>query len=316
MRYPTYPEQQARSVVEGYVQIVGATDARLSHEKLQRPVQAGPFERIRYADRLLGRSCLRLSQGDYKAARKPLEAARKELGDVAWKREARWDRAKYVAGSHLMIADMINFRRNASAGRQSQQTLHDQTVQAMHSNRQAMVRATAFEEISHFKGDMNELAIRALITRLGNHPQAMAAPALLHHNSSNQEPEANYDILLVEATGDHAIPHKLQVKSRCLGFCDEPDHPEEAALALEHDRSRYTNDIILVSAHCDLHAHSKRGFSYDENRLPIIDQLLQEGNSPNPNPALQAGLDTLTNWLLWNVTTDENRRGTFDPTAA
>lgn len=245
------------------------------------------------ASRLLGAGCVHLMlQNDPRKAKVYFQRASRSIPDPSSRPFLEADQIQHLTWTAAMFGMYTQPTRVANLRAKQ----HEGTVEAIqHASSQA--GRSQPNRAAH--GDYRaRLTTLALLTRL-HHPGLFAMQAF-PHKSTGPTTRHTYDILAAEAT-DNSTGYKLRIQKGCLGLCTNNTTQIAAATA------RYSTDITLVSAHCDL--WSPR----DNESHPggTIVRGLQKELAGTATETEIRELDTATNSLLLAISGDPRRHGTL-----
>jgi len=223
-----------------------------------------PFQ----ASLVIGASCLLLVHGMDEQADAGLLKAQDSMS-VFLEQEGRHSVRGPAATQMRLIASMLLGRDNPDTARQFQLELHAETMANL-ARRQPLLRRHGCSG-----GEVAEHTLAALLTRFAG-PGTMAVPALMHHDRGIQRKDCT-DMIVVdrETNSPPATVQRVQLKQYCLGFCGA----ESGAKVGDKIRNGYMEDVVLVSAHCDV-VNSKAGHSLNG----LIRRLrLEAGGKASPS---------------------------------
>ncbi len=297
------PATSGVELVSTYIEYIGEEELT-SHRK---PVKY-PSNTPEGAAYLIGQGCLELVTGNDKLADSVFRYIRSTVTTVITKPECRWnpDGSRLVHLFHL--ADMLLSRDQPHAVEAFRKATYTESLVDLKNTQtqihtETQIRQTSSgRHLDHLFGARTEQCAEGLLTRRAT-PGTLAVQALTHHDRS-RDPKTNYDLLIVHSKTEETPPsiQKIQSKRSCLGFCNNgrADHGDEL-------RSRYLEDIALISEHCDL-----RGAS--ESSEYVRRWLAMEAKTQT-SEYVTAMLDTRTDYLLDIVTDPQEWRMGLIPNA-
>jgi hypothetical protein len=211
------------------------------------------------------------------------------------------------------IAGLLENRGDEEAVAFGRRAMHLRNIDDIRRVRNRLVRTDEHAPRNGSAGALNgELVHRvtlATVTRLAEHPWALAMSTLLHHDQGGEGTrQNNFDLLLVETGPEQPSANavKVQVKAACGGWCDEPQ-------SVQIDRAKYAPDITFVSGCCDF---GIRGGRHDASRYAVPNLLMREADDAATTSDVLT-LDNYTGRLLLSLTMDDPRRmGLFVPELA
>jgi hypothetical protein len=300
MRRSDYSELAApgEPLLDTYIAYFGAHEYDNRHL-----INHDPTRRSEQASLLIGRGCLRLSTDSFKetAAKRSFLQAQRLLAPVV-------DRSKEIhrsidAARILLLDSIISIllaRQQPDTLTALRMDMHDRLMIQLSAIHRDAINANKGRGRAKLTGATNELTALGMLTR-NSHPWWMGLLALQHHDQSQDSPN-NFDILFVHtnAADVAASSYPIQVKSGCIGMCDNPDPNSRAITALDH----YTSNIILISGCCDL------GYFYNDkgDHFPTTQKLIGEWRGRATDDSIEI-LNATTDRLIDTVVNDPTRRG-------
>lgn len=294
------------NIVERYVEFIGRTEPDYTQELKRRRPRTPEGMAMR-----LGRGCMIATvKGDEAGADEIFGQVRArlegQLSDPNWATGL----AGRQAAQLLAMTTMLESRHDTAATLEARDSLHLSVVSIARLLRSSLTTRTTpprGRKRAVLFGTLLETVTVAFATRLSDCPSLLGVPALLHHDrgqGSRLSTHYNYDMLLVRTADNRQgrKGHRIQVKTGCLGLCDNP-------LAAEKQirRDRYVPDITFLASCCDL------GVRREQNdRLFDLARVFVKDVQGKAAPADLLDLDALTSSVLLAVASnDPRRRGTY-----
>jgi len=300
MRFPAYPASTYKSppvpVIQGYINFFG-----LYERDYRAQIDTLPKTSVNQIAMRIGRGCLIAADGNDKAADRVFRRAQRDLEPTVATPGKRRTKAGRYAAQLLSTAQLLELRHDAPAVAEARQSGHLQTTRDIERLYAQLTRADDRRPRGGARADMHGELVQSvtlgLLTRYSAHPWAMGQAALLHHDRG-QVQSHNFDLLFVETSSEQELTasHKVQIKSGCLGLCD--DHLGKAI-----DRSLYDSDIVFVSGCCDLGFRSPA----DEQNYGLAALLIKEAHDEATLDELEA-LDMATSRLMISASFEHPHR--------
>lgn len=303
MRFPNYPNasyQPSTDLVNGYLTFLGENepDHRGELDKYGR-------RHLRSVAVRIGRGCLIAVNNNAKAAQRLFRRAMRD-SEPAIKPVRRSSHVGRAAVHLHLIADLLDQHQDLHSTTKLRQEMHAQAmedVRHLHERLKSSAKPGEGDireksKLGNVRGELAQKVALALVTRY-NHPYIMAAPSLLHHDNGTTKAN-NYDMLVVESMPgqEKANAYKVQVKTACAGLCC--DRPERRI-----PQQQYNEDIIVVSACCDL----QRG---DDRKTDLVDfraaHLLTREYEGTATTEEIHELDAFSDSLILSITMEDERR--------
>ncbi len=299
MKFPNYSQYEAPKValLEAYAEFSAHNEVygRFTGDK----TADSHMLRLRHAGELIGQGCFNLmnrqnaqqAKGQFKGAKQ----SAKEIADTKQLPNATRARARLA----WLTAHMLEMRNQPATIDQARADQHDTVMNSLTLNQKRLRTLNSLGHQADVRGKIGELTALALLTRY-KHPW-MIATAALEHQDRSQHKATNFDLLAVVTSPyeERIDGYKIQVKTECFGLCSHACYHRSDPVRVSN---YYNDDITLVSGCCDLDLGSNT-----ESGLSTIDMLRRE-HTGMAKPDVIRRLDHLTNNLLFNISSDDERR--------
>jgi hypothetical protein len=292
------------ALVQSYIQFMGEIEPQMS-----RGIMDPPDKSVWAPGLYVGRGCLMLAIGNEDAADRLFSRALES--DYPKDDESRDRVGSSFRGSHVYrTAELLESRESPSALEAVRLDMHSSAIERVKSGitglqftQKRLVKRygrdlqVADGVRSTYQGELAEDITLAHLSR-PSFPRVLSLPSLYHHDNSRFK-MFSYDLVVVGALSNLLIPEvrQVQTKHQCLGFCCNQN--------IGNARTKYSQDIVFISGHCDLGIHHDRnGWKY-----PTVGALIRESEgSADTNDIRQ--LDRVTGRLFNTIfTAGQERRG-------
>jgi hypothetical protein len=301
--FPNYPAADYRpntGLVNGYLQYLGEREGDHQEELKEYSKQ-----HLRHIAIRIGRGCLVAFNNNVQAAQRRFRRAKRDLAPAVASEQRDTKIGRTAVHLHL-LADLLENRDSLEESTRIRREMHGKTVEDIQQLQSGITRIVSSSdyrggtrgEMGHLRGTLAQRVALGLITRYA-HPWLMAAPSLIHHDNGEIK-RHNYDMLVVESMPSNPEPqaYKVQVKTDCAGLCC--DRPER-----RRPQQQYNEDIIIVSACCDLQRGDDRDTALSNFRA--ADLLVKEYAGEASEEEVRE-LDAFSDSLILSITMGDERR--------